>query len=151
MQPEKEKLARKFGASDFINAGACDPVEAVGALTGGGVNHAFEVVGVKSTSEQAIKMVRKGGTAYMIGVPRPNSAIAVDALVDLLGNQATVKGVYMGSTNIKHDIPTYADLYLRGRFNLDDLISREIDIAEINDAYQELKKGAIARSVITSF
>jgi S-(hydroxymethyl)glutathione dehydrogenase/alcohol dehydrogenase len=77
-------------------------------------------------------MVRKGSTVYLIGVPKPNSPIAVDALVDLLGNQVTVKGVYMGSTNIKHDIPMYADLYLRGRFNLDDLISREINIAEIN-------------------
>ncbi|EMC2290414.1 hypothetical protein VB661_004138 [Salmonella enterica] len=57
----------------------------------------------------------------------------------------------MGSTNIKRDIPMYADLYLQGRFNLDDLISREINIAEINDAYLDLKKGVIARSVITSF
>jgi hypothetical protein len=54
----------------------------------------------------------------------------------------------MGSTNIKHDIPMYANLYLQGRFNLDDLISKEINISEINGAYQELKKGAIARSVI---
>ena len=77
--------------------------------------------------------------------------IAVDVLMDLIINQVTVKGVYMGSTNIKHDIPMYANLYLQGRFNLDDLISREINISEINGAYQELKKGAIARSVITSF
>ncbi|AKH44299.2 hypothetical protein WYH_03280 (plasmid) [Croceibacterium atlanticum] len=57
----------------------------------------------------------------------------------------------MGSTNIKHDIPMYAELYLQGKLNLDDLISREIGIGEINDAYAELKGGAIARSVITSF
>ncbi len=57
----------------------------------------------------------------------------------------------MGSTNIKCDIPMYADLYLQGRFNLDDLISSEINIAEINDAYLDLKKGVISRSVFTSF
>jgi S-(hydroxymethyl)glutathione dehydrogenase/alcohol dehydrogenase len=45
----------------------------------------------------------------------------------------------------------YADLYLQGRLNLDDLVSREININEINDAYRELKSGEIARSVITSF
>jgi S-(hydroxymethyl)glutathione dehydrogenase/alcohol dehydrogenase len=45
----------------------------------------------------------------------------------------------------------YAALYLQGRFNLDDLISREINLSEINEAYQELKDGKIARSVITSF
>jgi len=151
MQPSKEALARKFGATDFINAGDGDAVEAVRALTNGGVDHAFEVIGLKSTSEQSIKMARKGGCAYMIGIHKPNSPINVDVLIDLITNQVTVKGVYMGSTNIKHDIPMYADLYLRGRFNLDDLISREINIGEINEAYQDLKAGAIARSVITSF
>ena len=151
MQPAKEELARKFGATDFVNAGEDDAVEAVRALTGGGVDHAFEVIGLRSTSEQSLKMARKGGGAYLIGIHKPDSPIAVDVLMDLIINQVTVKGVYMGSTNIKHDIPMYANLYLQGRFNLDDLISREINISEINGAYQELKKGAIARSVITSF
>lgn len=151
MQPAKEELARKFGATDFIDARDGKAVEAVRALTGGGVDHAFEVIGLKATSEQSIKMARKGGGAYLIGVHKPDSPINVDVLIDLITNQVTVKGVYMGSTNIKHDIPMYADLYLRGRFNLDDLISKEISLGEINDAYQELKKGAIARSVITSF
>src|SRR3546814_5440749 len=93
-------------------------------------------------------MARKGGGAYLIGVHKPDAPINVDVLADLITNQVTVKGVYMGSTNIKHDIPMYAQLYLQGRFDLDDLISREINISEINDAYEELKKGAIARSVI---
>jgi S-(hydroxymethyl)glutathione dehydrogenase/alcohol dehydrogenase len=96
-------------------------------------------------------MVRKGGTVYMIGVHKPNTPISVDVLTDLVSNQVAIKGVYMGSTNIKHDIPMYADLYLQGRFNLDDLISQEINISEINDAYEKLKNGGIARSVITSF
>jgi len=151
MQPAKEALARKFGATDFIDAGAGDAVAKVHELTGIGVDHAFEVIGLKATSEQAIKMARKGGGAFLIGVHKPDSPIAVDALIDLVTNQVTVKGVYMGSSNIRHDIPLYADLYLQGRFNLDDLISKEINISEINDAYEELKHGAIARSVITSF
>ncbi|MEN5282489.1 Zn-dependent alcohol dehydrogenase [Serratia marcescens] len=151
MQPAKEALASKFGATDFINAGDGEAVEQVRALTAGGVNHAFEVIGLKSTSEQAIKMVRKGGGAFLIGVHKPGSTINVEVLNDLLLNQVSVTGVYMGSTNIKHDIPMYANLYLQGRFNLDDLISKEINIAEINDAYEALKSGTIARSIITSF
>jgi len=150
-QVAKSALARKFGATDFIDASSADSVEAVRALTNGGVDHSFEVIGLKSTSEQAIKMVRKGGGIYLIGIHKPGSAIDVDVLGDLIVNQVTIKGVYMGSTNIKHDIPMYADLYLRGRFNLDDLVANEINIDQINDAYEELKKGAIARSVITSF
>ncbi|PTA80123.1 Zn-dependent alcohol dehydrogenase [Serratia marcescens] len=151
MQPAKEALASKFGATDFINAGDGDVVERVRALTAGGVDHAFEVIGLKSTSEQAIKMARKGGGAFLIGVHKPGSTINVEVLNDLLLNQVSVTGVYMGSTNIKHDIPMYANLYLQGRFNLDDLISKEINIAEINDAYEALKSGTIARSIITSF
>lgn len=150
-QSTKEELARKFGATDFINANEGDAVEAVRTLTSGGVDHAFEVIGLKSTSEQSIKMARKGGGAYLIGIHKPETPISVDVLADLITNQVTVKGVYMGSSNIKHDIPMYAELYLQGRFNLDDLISREINIGDINEAYQDLKKGAIARSVITSF
>nr|ELR5214889.1 Zn-dependent alcohol dehydrogenase [Providencia rettgeri] len=150
-QPAKEELARRFGATDFVLAGDGDHVETVRTMTNGGVLHAFEVVGAKSTIEQSVKMLRKGGTTYVIGMPKPDNPISVDALEDVLLNQATIKGVYMGSSNIKHDIPMYANLYLQGRFNLDDLISKQIDIDEINEAYQELKNGGIARSVITRF
>jgi S-(hydroxymethyl)glutathione dehydrogenase/alcohol dehydrogenase len=57
----------------------------------------------------------------------------------------------MGSSNIKHDIPMYANLYLQGRFNLDDLVSKEISLSEINEAYAEVRNGAVARTVITRF
>ena len=151
MQPKKEELARKFGATDFIDASFGNSVEALRTLIPGGVDHVFEVVGIKATSEQAIQMARKGGGAYLIGVHAPTSTIDVNVTVDLLTNQVDLRGVYMGSSNIKHDIPMYAELYLQGKLNLDDLISREIGIEEINEAYAELKGGAIARSVITSF
>ncbi|AKH44301.1 S-(hydroxymethyl)glutathione dehydrogenase (plasmid) [Croceibacterium atlanticum] len=61
MQSKKEELARRFGATDFIDASTSDSVEAVRSLIPGGVDHVFEVVGIKSTSEQAIRMARKGG------------------------------------------------------------------------------------------
>lgn len=150
-QAKKAELARKFGATDFIDASQDDSIDALRTLVPGGVDHVFEVVGTKQTAEQAIKMARKGGAAYMIGVHAPGKTIEVNVLADLFRNQVTVKGVYMGSSNIKRDIPMYAQLYLDGKLNLDDLISREIDLSEINQAYEELKQGAIARSVITSF
>jgi len=148
--PEKEALARKFGATDFINSGANDPVEAVRQICPGGVDHAFEVIGLVPTSQQAVQMVRTGGGAYLIGLHHPGVEMAIQAL-DLIVRQVALHGVFMGSSNIRHDIPMYADLYLQGRFNLDDLISRTINISEINDAYEALKHGEIARSVITSF
>lgn len=151
MQPKKELLAHQFGATDFIDASKGDPVEAVLKLLDTGVDHAFEVIGLKSTSQQAIKMARLGGGAYLIGLHQSGATIEVDVLGDLIVRQVVVRGVYMGSSNIKHDIPMYAQLYLDGRFNLDDLISKEISLSDINEAYEELKKGEIARTVITSF
>lgn len=147
----KEALARKFGATHFIAAGSCDVVEAVQALTEGGVDHVFEAVGLPSTADQSIRMARKGGAVYLIGINEPGSTIAVDVARDLIARQVTLRGVLLGSSNIKHDIPIYADLYLQGRFNLDDLISKEISIDEINESYRELESGAICRSVITSY
>jgi S-(hydroxymethyl)glutathione dehydrogenase/alcohol dehydrogenase len=150
-QAKKEALARKFGATDFINPLDGDPIAAVRKLIPGGVDHAFEVIGLKITSEQAIKMTRVGGHTYMIGAHKPGSAIDLNVQEDLVQDQKIIQGVYMGSSNFRHDVPMYAELYLQGRLNLDDLISREINLREINEAYLELKDGGIARSVITSF
>jgi S-(hydroxymethyl)glutathione dehydrogenase/alcohol dehydrogenase len=108
------------------------------------------VIGLPVTTELAVQLVRPGGSAYLVGLHRPGQTFPVAGL-DVIVRQVEVKGVFMGSSNIKHDIPMYADLYLQGRFNLDDLISREVNISEINEAYEDLKHGAIARSVITSF
>ncbi|MDF0491078.1 Zn-dependent alcohol dehydrogenase [Sphingobium sp. H39-3-25] len=151
VQASKLELAKTFGATDVVDSSQVDPVVAVLELTGGGVNHAFEVVGLKQTSEQAVRMTRVGGGAYLIGVHKPGSKIELAVTEEVLATQRRVQGVNMGSSNIKHDIPMYAALYLEGRLNLDDLVSREINISEINEAYDALKGGAIARSVITSF
>ena len=149
-QPQKEGLARKFGATDFINARDGDAVAAVKALLPRGADHAFEVIGLAPTTEQAIQMVRSGGSVYLIGLHRPGQTFPLAGL-DVIIRQIDLKGVFMGSSNIKRDIPMFADLYLQGHFNLDDLVSREVNISEINEAYEDLKHGAIARSVITSF
>lgn len=151
IHPAKEALARKFGATDFVDAAATDPVNAVMGMTGRGVDHAFEVVGLPTTIRQTVRMARRGGGVYLIGIHKPGDAVEFDVILDLVSSQRKITGVNMGSSNIKRDIPIYADLYLQGRFNLDDLISREINILQINDAYDDLKNGAIARSVITSF
>jgi S-(hydroxymethyl)glutathione dehydrogenase/alcohol dehydrogenase len=151
LQPAKEALARKMGATHFLSPESCDVVSTVIALTEGGVHHAFEAIGLGLTAEQAIKIARKGGNAYMIGVHTPGSTIGVDVMTDLIRRQVCLRGVYMGSSNIKHDIPMYANLYLQGRFNLDDLVSKEVRLSQINEAYAEVRKGAAARTVITSF
>ena len=68
-----------------------------------------------------------------------------------IGGQKRVQGVNLGSTSAKRDIPVYADLYLQGRMNLDDLVSRTISLRDVNDGYESLKGGSHNRVVVTSF
>src|SRR5690606_17464284 len=81
--PDKLDLARQFGATHTVDAGTTDPVEAVRELTGGGVDHAIEVVGVAATMEQAFQMLDTQGTATVVGVARPDVQVRVPA-TDLL-------------------------------------------------------------------
>lgn len=151
LQPAKLELATVFGATDVIHGADTDSVAEVQRLTGGGVTHSFEVIGLKQTTEQAVAMLEVGGTAYLIGVHQPGSTIDVTPFGDLMGKQKGIRGVAMGSSNISVDIPMYANLYLQGRFKLDELVSSHISLDEIEQGYESLRSGAVARSVITAF
>lgn len=151
LQPKKLELARRFGATDTVNAGDGDPVEMVRDLTRGGVTHSFEVIGIQQTAEQAVRMLRVGGTALLIGVQRPGTQLDLDLFGDLILPQRRIVGVAMGSTNPHLDIPMFAELALQGRFNLDDLVSERIALDDIDRGYAMLAEGAVARAVVTTF
>lgn len=148
---EKLEAAKKFGATHTINSTKVDAVAEVKALTGGGVDHAFEIIGLPATQKQAVEMRGMLGNAYLIGISRPGNELSIPADAGALFGQAGVRMVKMGSTNLKRDIPMYADMYVQGRLNLDDLISQEISIDEIEEGYEALKRGEVIRSMITSF
>jgi S-(hydroxymethyl)glutathione dehydrogenase/alcohol dehydrogenase len=146
----KAEQAGRFGATQTICAADTDAVRAVHDLTGGlGVHHAFEMVGSPQTARQALDMLRRGGTAFMAGMQKPGTEVPIDPFGDLVIRQRNIRCVYMGSTNFKYDIPVYAKLYQQGRFNLDDLVSQTLDLADINRGYEDLKAGRVIRSVIT--
>jgi S-(hydroxymethyl)glutathione dehydrogenase/alcohol dehydrogenase len=83
-------------------------------------------------------------------VSKPDVDISVN-IFGAIGGQKRVQGVNFGSTNAKRDIPMYAQLYLQGRMNLDDLVSKQISLREVNDGYSMLKDGSLNRVVVTSF
>jgi S-(hydroxymethyl)glutathione dehydrogenase/alcohol dehydrogenase len=143
----KLNLAKEFGATDVVNASETDPVKAVRELTGGGVHYSFEAIGLKQTAEQAFKMVRPGGTATIIGM------IPVGTMVELHGpellREKKLQGSNMGSNRFRVDMPRYVDFYMQGRLKLDQMVSQTIKLEQINEAFDELRTGAIARSVIT--
>ncbi|MDB5457267.1 MAG: alcohol dehydrogenase [Caulobacter sp.] len=144
--PSKLALAKTFGATDVINAGEGDVVAQVQELTGGGVHHSFEAIGLKVTAEQAFKMLRRGGTANIIGMIPVGTMIELHG-PDFLGEKG-IQGSMMGSNRFPVDMPRFVDFYMAGKLKLDDLISRRIKLEEVNSAFDELKRGELARSVI---
>ena len=151
LHPAKLALARSFGATDVVDASGTNAVEAVRELTGGGVTHAFEVIGLKTTAEQAVRMLAVGGGAFLIGVQKPGTVLDVDLFSDLILPQRRIIGVSMGSTNPHVDIPMFAELYLQGRLQLDALVSQRIALEDLNKGYERLMSGEVARSVVTAF
>ena len=146
MSPAKEALARTFGATDFINPAEADAVKAVRQLTSGGVHHAFECIGMTKTAEQAFAMIRRGGVATVMGMIPPGQNISIPGVAFL--QERRIQGSFMGSNRFPVDMPRLVDFYMQGRLKLDELISQRIRLDQVNDAFAELKTGALARSVI---
>jgi len=146
LSPGKDNMARTFGATDFICAADTDPVKTVMEMTGGGVHHSFEAIGLGKTAEQAFNMLRRGGTANVIGM------IPIGQTVTLMGaaflGEKRIQGSLMGSNRFPVDMPRLVDFYMSGKLKLDDMISRRIKLEDVNDAFTEMKSGQIARSVI---
>ncbi len=142
----KLELARKFGATDTVDASHGDAVEQVKALTGGGVDYSFEAIGLKQTCEQAWQMLATGGTATVIGMVPADQPIEVFGM-DLL-QEKKLQGSMMGSNRFRIDMPRYVDFYLSGKLKLDPLISRQISLSDINEGMETLKTGDVARQVI---
>jgi len=142
----KRDLAVRFGATDVVDASAVDPVLAVLEMTGGGVDHAFEAIGLAATARQSWDMLAKGGTATIIGM------IPVGTKIELHGPdflfERKIQGSNMGSNRFRVDMPRFVDFYLNGKLHLDDMISGRIKLKDVNDAMNALKKGEVARSVI---
>jgi S-(hydroxymethyl)glutathione dehydrogenase/alcohol dehydrogenase len=146
MVASKLELARKFGATDLVDASDGEAIENVRELTGGGVHYSFEAIGLKATAEQAFRMLRPGGTATVIGMIPPGQMVELHG-VDFLAEKK-IQGSMMGSNRFRVDMPRFVDFYLQGKLHLDDMISNRIALSDINEGMAALETGEIARSVI---
>ncbi len=142
----KLELATQFGATDVVNSSSVDAAEAVRDLSGGGVDYAFEAIGLKPTTEQAFAMLRPGGSLVIVGMIPLGQSIELPG-VDFMFEKK-VLGSLMGSNNFRTDMPRYAELYLQGRIKLDELVSRTIPLDDVQSAFTEMEHGSVARSVV---
>ena len=67
---------------------------------------------------------------------------------DLLSDKK-LQGSNMGSNHFRVDMPRFVEFYLDGKLHLDEMISRRIRLEQINEAFDEMRTGESARSVIT--
>jgi len=149
MNETKLQMAKEFGATATVNASQTNPVSAVMDMTGQrGADVAFEVIGLGETIDQTITMVRRGGQAILVGVPRMDVMVQLPAFFGVVLAEKTIKGCWYGSSNVQKDVPKLLDLYKKGELKLDELISRTITLDQVNEAFDAMKTGEVARSVI---
>lgn len=146
-QPWKFEIAKLMGATHCVDASDGDPVAAVHELTGGGAEFVFECIGLVPTVQQAIAMTGRGGTTVLVGVVPITEMVAFSA-ADLTLQEKKITGSFMGSNRFRFDMPKYIEFYLDGRLHLDEMISARIKLDDVNDAFDKMRRGEVARQVI---
>jgi S-(hydroxymethyl)glutathione dehydrogenase/alcohol dehydrogenase len=144
--PEKRAMALKLGATDVVDALADDAAAQIQELTKGGVDHAIEAVGRPASGTLAVKSLKRGGTATILGMMPLQHSVGLSAM-DLLSGKK-LQGAIMGGNRFPVDIPRLVDFYMRGLLDLDTIISETIPLERINEGFDQMKRGDSARSVI---
>ena len=144
--PDKEGLARTFGATHFVNAAEVDTNASIREVRPFGVDYAFECVGAKALIEAALGFLDWGGTLVVLGVPPLGSTMEFMTLATYL--DVSIMGCRYGSSRPQTDVARICDLYLAGRFKLDELVSQVYPMDEIHTVLDDMHHGRLARGVL---
>jgi S-(hydroxymethyl)glutathione dehydrogenase/alcohol dehydrogenase len=143
----KLEMATSFGATHIINSKKEDAIKKVREIVKGGVDYAFEVIGLPSAIEQCWAMIRKGGTVMVVGVSPAGAKVSIPAY-GISMEEKTLRGTNFGGARHSVDIPRMLELYRHHQIRLDELITHHWRLDEINEAYGTMTKGEAARGVI---
>lgn len=145
--PEKEAYATDFGATDFILADeGVNVIEEVMKLTGRGVDHSFEVVGSTQLLADCLQMTRPGGNICAVGVPDLTATVTYG--FQQLHQNKNLMGIRAGGARPRKDFPMLANLYMKGKLKLDELISNTAGLDGLQDAFDAIKDGKEARTIL---
>ncbi len=143
---EKLDLARSHGATETVDSSAQGAPEAVRTLTGGGADHAFEVVGRPDTIRLAWDAIRPGGQAIVVGLVPRGVEVSVPG-IELLSDKS-LRGTYYGSGDAARELPELAALALAGELDLAGAVAHTTDLEGVQDALDRLRRGEGARTVV---
>ncbi len=144
----KLEAARTFGATHTVNAGQDDAIEAVKQMTSGrGADYVFVTVGSIAAIRQGFSMSGNRGTTVIVGLPLMKDTMSFSPF-EFITSERVLTGAFMGSTNLKADIPRLVALYQAGSLKLDELITARYPLGEINEAIGAVERGEALRNVI---
>jgi S-(hydroxymethyl)glutathione dehydrogenase/alcohol dehydrogenase len=147
---QKLEWSREFGATHLVNSSKEDAVARIREICGrGGADYAIEAVGGAAsvqTMELAFNTVHRGGTVVLIGVPPDGTRLSIDP--GMLLQERVLTGSSFGGSRQRVDLPMFVDLFMEGKWKLRELISRHIELEDLNRAYELLEAGEVRRSVV---
>jgi alcohol dehydrogenase len=147
LNESKLALARELGATATFNAGRPETADEVRALTRGGVDFAFEMAGAIPAMEMAWRITRRGGSTVSAGLPHPDKRFALPP-VQLVGEERTLRGSYIGSAVPARDIPRYIEMYQRGKLPVDRLMGERLALEDINRGFDRMASGQAMRDMV---
>ncbi|KAG2698209.1 hypothetical protein I3760_07G140100 [Carya illinoinensis] len=151
LNPDKFEVGKKFGVTEFVNAGDCGNKtvsQVIKETTGGGADYCFECVGLASLVQEAYASCRKGwGKTIVLGADKPGSTLSLSSF-DVLHSGKSLKGCLFGGIKAKTDIPILIKRYLDKELQLDEFVTHEVKFDDINKAFDLLIQGESLRCVI---
>jgi len=147
LSADKLTLARALGATHTFDAGASEVVAAIRDATLGGVDTAIEMAGSTRAFDLAYRITRRGGMTVTAGLPPPDATWAMPA-VNVVAEERTIKGSYVGTCVPMRDIPRYVDLFRGGRLPVDRLLTGTLALDDINRGFDLLHEGKAVRQVV---
>ena len=143
----KLELALALGATHTFNAGNPNCKDEIRQATGGVVAFSFGLAGSVRALELAYGITRRGGMTVTAGLPPPSATFPLPA-VNLVAEERTVKGSYVGTCVPSRDIPRYIDLYRQGKLAVNRLMSGRLKLEDINHCFDLLNEGKAVRQIV---
>lgn len=146
----KKALAEKLGMTDFVNPTEIktDLVPYLVDLTKGGADYSFECIGNVQLMRLALEVCHKGwGVCTIIGVAGAGQEISTRPFQLVTGR--VWKGSAFGGARGRTDVPKIVDWYMEGKIQIDDLITYQLPIEKINEAFDLMHAGKSIRTVVT--
>ncbi|HWE73889.1 MAG TPA: S-(hydroxymethyl)glutathione dehydrogenase/class III alcohol dehydrogenase [Stellaceae bacterium] len=147
--PKRKALAEKFGMTHFVNPKEVggDLVAHLVALTGGGADYSFECIGNVDVMRTALECCHRGwGQSIIIGVAGAGQEIKTRPFQLVTGR--VWKGTAFGGARGRSDVPKIVDWYMEKKINIDDLITHQLALGDINKGFDLMHAGESIRSVI---